>query len=110
MAEGGVGAANRPRVTVERLEDFYRRAFAAVELPAEDAATVARVLLAADVRGIDSHGAPQARGYARMIRSGLANPAPADSDGQRVAGDGRTGWRQWARPGRWRLCDAAGDQ
>ena len=76
MAEGGVGAADRPRVTVERLEDFYRRAFAAVELPAADAATVARVLLAADVRGIDSHGAPQARGYARMIRSGLANPRP----------------------------------
>lgn len=76
MAEGGVGAANRPRVAVDRLEDFYRRAFTAVDLPAEDAATVARVLLAADVRGIDSHGAPQARGYARMIRRGLANPRP----------------------------------
>ncbi len=76
MAEVGGGSMARPRIAVERLQDFYRRAFEAVELPTEDAETVARVLIAADVRGIDSHGAPTARGYARMIRQGLANPRP----------------------------------
>ena len=76
MAETGAGATARPRTTVEALQGFYRRAFEAVELPTADAETVARVLIAADVRGIDSHGAPQARGYARMIRQGLANPRP----------------------------------
>jgi L-2-hydroxycarboxylate dehydrogenase (NAD+) len=68
---------SRPRVAVEALRDFYQRAFEAVEVPPPDAATVARVLLAADTRGIESHGAPLARGYARRIRQGLINPRPA---------------------------------
>ena len=76
IAADTADTSERPRVVVEQLEDFYRRAFEAVELPPEDAATVARVLITADVRGIDSHGAPAARGYARMIRDGLANPRP----------------------------------
>jgi LDH2 family malate/lactate/ureidoglycolate dehydrogenase len=76
MTDTGTPATARPRVAVEALQDFYRRAFEAVDLPPDDAATVARVLVAADVRGIDSHGAPLAHGYARMVRRGLANPRP----------------------------------
>ncbi len=76
MAATERGAEGRPRVSAEALGDFYRRAFEAVELPPEDAATVARVLLAADTKGIDSHGAPLARGYATRARTGLINPRP----------------------------------
>ncbi|HEY8601453.1 MAG TPA: Ldh family oxidoreductase [Thermomicrobiales bacterium] len=76
MAAAGGTQTERPRIAVEALQDFYRRAFEAVDLPVDDAATVARVLVTADVRGIDSHGAPVAHGYARAIRQGQANPRP----------------------------------
>src|SRR5262249_45741300 len=65
-----------PRVTARAVGDFYRRAFAAVGYAPEDAATVARVILAADTRGIDSHGAPVAHGYASRTRRGLINAHP----------------------------------
>ncbi len=74
VTEGDAEA--RPRVAAEALGDFYQRAFAALELSPEDAATVARVLLNADTKGIDSHGAPLVRGYATRLRAGLINPRP----------------------------------
>ncbi len=70
------GQETRPRVTVETLEDFYRRAFAATDYSADDAATIARVLLASDVHGIESHGAPLAHGYINSTLRGLINPHP----------------------------------
>ena len=73
---GQSGHGTRPRVAAEALEDFYRRAFAAVDYPPEAAATVARVLLTADVRGIESHGAPLAHGYVTRTRRGLINANP----------------------------------
>lgn len=33
MADSGASATARPRVAVETLQDFYRRAFEAVDLP-----------------------------------------------------------------------------
>lgn len=45
-------------------------------MPAEDAALAADVLLAADLRGIDSHGVARLRGYCEVLRSGLVNPTP----------------------------------
>src|SRR3954471_7297176 len=65
-----------PRVPAEALGDFYRRAFMEVGYTAEDAATVSRVILAADTKGIDSHGAPTAHGYATRTRRGLINAHP----------------------------------
>src|SRR5215472_11131006 len=65
-----------PRVSAEALGDFYRRAFTAAGYTPEDAATVARVILAADTKGIDSHGAPVAHGYASRTRRGLINAHP----------------------------------
>lgn len=64
------------RIPAEALEEFYHRAFARAGLPPEDAATVARVLVTADLRGIASHGAALARGYATRLRKGLINPRP----------------------------------
>ena len=65
-----------PRVSAEALGDFYRRAFVAAGYAPEDAATVSRVILAADTKGIDSHGAPTAHGYASRTRRGLINAHP----------------------------------
>src|ERR1700709_1006775 len=70
------GQGTRPRVTPEALEDFLRRAFEAADYTVEDATTIARVLLASDVHGIESHGAPVARGYIARTRHGLINPHP----------------------------------
>src|ERR671933_852497 len=73
---GRTGQGTRPCVSAEALEDFYRRTFEAIDSPPEAAATVARVLLTADVRGIESHGAPLAHGYVTRTRRGLINPNP----------------------------------
>lgn len=70
------GIDTRPRVAADALEDFYRRAFAAAGYADEDAATVARVLITADVKGIESHGAPPMRGYITRTLRGLINPRP----------------------------------
>src|SRR3954469_11797126 len=71
-----VSPSNRLRVPAESLADFYRRAFEAADVSPEDAATVARVLLTADTKGIESHGAPLAHGYVQRLRKGLVNPRP----------------------------------
>lgn len=70
------GIDTRPRIDAEALEDFYRRAFAAAGYTDEDAATVARVLITADAKGIESHGAPPVRGYITRTLRGLINPHP----------------------------------
>lgn len=70
------GSDTRPRIAADALEDFYRRAFAAAGYADEDAATVGRVLITADVRGIESHGAPPVRGYIARTLRGLVNPRP----------------------------------
>ena len=70
------GIDTRPRVAAAALEDFYRRAFAAAGYTDDDAATVARVLITADVKGIESHGAPPVRGYITRTLRGLINPRP----------------------------------
>ncbi len=68
--------ASPARIPADALADFYDRAFTRAGLPPEDAATVARVLLTADLRGIASHGAALAHGYARRMRDGGINTRP----------------------------------
>lgn len=70
------GTGTRPRVAVEALDDFYRRAFEAADYSAEDAVTISRVLLASDVHAIESHGAPLAHGYIAQTLRGMINPHP----------------------------------
>lgn len=68
--------ASPARIPADALADFYDRAFTRAGLPPEDAATVARALLTADLRGIASHGAALAHGYARRMREGGINTRP----------------------------------
>ena len=43
-------------ITEQRLRDFTVKVFAAIGCPDADARLAADVLLAADLRGVDSHG------------------------------------------------------
>lgn len=63
-------------VNPDRLRDLVRRLFAARGVPDEDAATVAEVLVEADLRGVESHGCTRVAGYLSMMKLGLLNPRP----------------------------------
>ncbi|MCU0521564.1 MAG: Ldh family oxidoreductase [Anaerolineae bacterium] len=53
------------------LERFCRRVFETLDLPAEDAEVAAQVLVAADVRGIPSHGVARLSRYVHGLKVGL---------------------------------------
>ena len=65
-----------PRVPADRLAAFIVRAFTAVGLPAEDAQTLADLMVEADLRGSDTHGVIRLPLYVRRIRAGGVNPKP----------------------------------
>jgi L-2-hydroxycarboxylate dehydrogenase (NAD+) len=65
-----------PRVPAERLAAFILRAFTAAGLPAEDARTLANLMVEADLRGSDTHGMIRLPLYVRRIRVGGVNPKP----------------------------------
>ena len=64
------------RVRAAALESFVAEVFAAAGTPEADAATVAEVLVWANLRGIDSHGVLRVPGYVGRIGSGEFNPRP----------------------------------
>ena len=64
------------RVRAAALESFVAEIFTAAGAPAADAATVAEVLVWANLRGIDSHGVLRVPGYVGRIGSGEFNPRP----------------------------------
>ncbi len=60
----------------ERMEDFMRCSLAAIGVPAADAAVCAAVLIAADKRGIDSHGVGRFKTiyYDRIVKDRIQQP------------------------------------
>lgn len=58
------------------LLDFSCNIFKAIGCTDEDAATAAKVLLSADLRGIDSHGLARLSGYVRLYQNNRVNPRP----------------------------------
>jgi len=60
----------------EVLHEFSARMLETTGVSPGDAALAADVLLAADLRGIDSHGVARLRGYVDALRSGQINPRP----------------------------------
>jgi LDH2 family malate/lactate/ureidoglycolate dehydrogenase len=64
------------RVGSEQLAGFVSRAFIAAGLPAEDAQTLARLMVEADLRGSDTHGVIRLPLYVRRIRAGGVNAKP----------------------------------
>src|SRR6516165_9916775 len=55
---------------------FIARAFVAVGMPEEDAASVAELMIAADLRGADGHGIFRLPQYVRRIKAGGVNVRP----------------------------------
>ena len=62
------------RVMPEHLKDFTTKVFIKMGLPAEDAATVADVLVAADIRGVRSHGIARLHMYINRLENGTMKP------------------------------------
>jgi ureidoglycolate dehydrogenase (NAD+) len=63
------------RIGAATLKDFTARLFVAAGMRASDAATVAEVLVWANLRGIDSHGALRIPAYLEYTRNGIMDPA-----------------------------------
>src|ERR1700722_18741539 len=64
------------RVPAAQIAAFIARAFVAAGLPAEDAATLANLMIEADLRGSDTHGVIRLPLYVRRIRAGGVNARP----------------------------------
>lgn len=58
------------------LFDFAHTIFLKIGCPEEDALVATKVLLSADMRGIDSHGIARLTGYVRLWEAGRVNAVP----------------------------------
>lgn len=65
-------------VWAEPLRAFCERVFQKLDVPEEDARITADVLVAADLRGIDSHGVARLRRYVEGLRSGMMVARPQE--------------------------------
>lgn len=67
----------KTRVDAEKLISFSMKALQGLGVPEKDALTTARILVASDLRGVDSHGVAHLKMfYAKRIRLGLINLNP----------------------------------
>ena len=72
-------AADSIRVDHQKLRSFATLVFQGLGVPETDAAIAASVLVAADLRGVDSHGVVRLNAsgwYVKALREGLMNPKP----------------------------------
>lgn len=67
-------AAMETVFTYEMLQAYTQATFLAMGCSEPDAALATRVLLSADLRGIDSHGIARLSGYWRLYEAGRINP------------------------------------
>jgi L-2-hydroxycarboxylate dehydrogenase (NAD+) len=58
------------------LFEFTKEVFRKIGCNEADAQLAAKVLIAADLRGIDSHGVARLSGYVRLYEAGRVNPVP----------------------------------
>jgi LDH2 family malate/lactate/ureidoglycolate dehydrogenase len=59
-----------------QLHEFATSIFKKIGCPEDDAKLASEVLLAADLRGVDSHGVARLSGYVRLYEKNRLNPAP----------------------------------
>src|ERR1700675_3501117 len=64
------------RVAVAQLEAFAARAFVAVGISEAEAASVAELMVRADLHGADGHGVFRLPQYIRRIKGGAVNVKP----------------------------------
>ncbi len=65
------------RVAVDELTAFVTRAFCSVNVPETDAATVAKLMVEADVFGYNTHGVFRLRQYMARLNGGGCNAQPS---------------------------------
>ena len=61
----------------QKLNQFTKQIFQSIGLSDADAMLATNVLLAADLRGVDSHGVARLSGYVRLWEAGRINSTPA---------------------------------
>jgi len=61
---------------VNELKQFSFEVFKKIGCPEVDASMASEVLIAADLRGVDSHGVARLSGYIRLWEKGRLNPVP----------------------------------
>lgn len=59
---------------VDQLQAFMQEVFTRIGVPAEDAAVCSEVLIASDLKGIESHGIGRLKMYYDRIKAGIQNP------------------------------------
>jgi len=64
-------------LSYEQLSVFTKAVFQKIGCSEEDAALATKVLLMADLRGIDSHGIARLSGYVRLWEAGRINVSPS---------------------------------
>lgn len=64
------------RIAHAELQSFAEELFERAGLPAEDAAVIGRDLVAAELRGLASHGVSRIPMYLERLRRGVVNPRP----------------------------------
>jgi L-2-hydroxycarboxylate dehydrogenase (NAD+) len=72
-------ASPEQRVNHDKLKRFVAAAFERLGVPEDDAETAAKVLVAADLRGVDTHGVIRLNPntwYVKWLREGAMNPRP----------------------------------
>ncbi len=75
-------------ISAEKLRAFGEGVLQKVDVPREDAKTVAEILVESNLRGIDSHGIYLSNLYVRRLKKGLINPTPQFSFEKKRAGVG----------------------
>lgn len=60
----------------QQLFDFAKQVFSKIGCSEEDAHLATKVLLSADIRGVDSHGIARLSGYVRLWDAKRVNPCP----------------------------------
>jgi LDH2 family malate/lactate/ureidoglycolate dehydrogenase len=63
-------------LSYKTLLDFSKEIFLRIGCPEEDATVASKVLLSADLRGVDSHGVARLSGYVRLWEAGRINSKP----------------------------------
>jgi len=63
-------------VSHDKLKNLIRTILRELGIPEEDAEIASNVLIAADLRGVDSHGVARLKVYAKALRLGLINKNP----------------------------------
>lgn len=64
------------RIPADRARDLVSGVFAAAGFPSSDASLIADVLIAADLRGVRSHGLSRLSYFMVRVERGVLNPAP----------------------------------